>query len=224
MRAAASLGWTLVMVCATSCSLSLMRPAQAADATLPPGLVMLLQRPEHRGELLAAAQSANQALPQPCKTGSYATTGEIGMLMPLKLDGDGKPVAGAWKEAITETGCGPARQLNALTVVQADGRLVSYPMLPGTTITDPELQHDSVQYAAAGMGAMPPGCDRGGVVDTSFVGVDGAPPGMRPEPGSDPKPWTERWTLQACSKRVVVGMKFTPDATGTGIEAIPPKP
>ena len=141
------------------------------------------------------------------------------MLSPFRTDAAGKPVAGAWKESITETGCGPARQLNALTMVQPDGKLMTRTLLPGTTITDPQLQEDSVQYAAAGLGAMPPGCEQGGIVDTAFLGIEGEPPGTKPQPGTAPKPWTERWTLQACAKRAFVLMKFTPDATGTEIQA-----
>lgn len=196
--------------------------ALAADPpAAPPGLVALLQRPEHRHDLLAAAQVVDAVMPQPCTTASYSTTGEVGILEPLRLDSAGKPVGGAWKEAITETGCGAARQLNALTVVQPDGKTATHPLLPGTTITDPQLQQDSVQYAAAGMGAMPAGCSQGAIVDTDFIGVEGSAPGALPQPGTVPKPWTERWTLQACAKRVVVGMKFTPDATGTAIQATP---
>ena len=207
-----------------ACAAPAATDPKTSAAGVPPGLVALLERPTHRGELLAAAQLVDKAFPTPCITGSYATTGEVGMLAPLKMDAGGKPIGGAWKEAITETGCGPPRLLNVLTVVQPDGKLASHPLLPGTTITDPELQQDSVQYAAAAMGAMPPGCDQGGVIDTEFASLDGQPPGVKPQPGDTPKPWTERWTLQACAKRAIVGMKFTPDATGTAIQAIPPPP
>ena len=225
MRLAALLRLTmpLSMMIWPGVALAADPPAPSA-ATPPPGLVALLQRPEHRHDLLAAAQAVDAALPQPCTSASYSTTGEVGMLEPLRLDSAGKPVAGAWKEAITETGCGGSRQLNALTKVQPDGKTATHPLLPGSTITDPQLQEDSVQYAAAGMGAMPPGCTQGGIVNTEFVGVDGQPPGVKPQPGGTLKPWTERWTLQACAKRAMVTMKFTPDDTGTAIQATPAAP
>jgi len=201
----------------------MVRPvlAGAAEAALPPGLIAILQTPEHRRDLLIAAQAVSGAQSQPCAAASYTTTGEVGMLTPYREDAAGKPIAGSWKESMTQTGCGAPRLLNALTTVQPDGKVVVGPLLPGTTIADPELQEDSVQYAAAGLGTMPPGCERGGVIDTTFVGVVGQPPGVSPKPGDTRKPWTERWTLQACAKHAVVGMRFTPDATGTGIEVRP---
>ena len=69
------------------------------------------------------------------------------------------------------------------------------------------------------MGEMPPGCDQGGVLDTRFVGLDGQPAGTKPAPGTPPMPWTEVWTLIACSKRADVTMHFTPDPTGTDVRA-----
>jgi hypothetical protein len=69
------------------------------------------------------------------------------------------------------------------------------------------------------MGEMPAGCEQGGIIDTAFVAVDGQAPGVKPPPGPMLKPWTETWTLQACSKRALVTMHFTPSASGTEIQA-----
>jgi hypothetical protein len=193
--------------------------AWADTPALPPGLLPLLARPDHRAALLQAAQAVASVEPNACPKAAYVTTGEIALLQPLKLDAKGQPVGGVWKESVNETGCGSTRVLNALTFIGANGVLHTRPLLPGSTITDPQLQEDSVQYAAAGMGDMPPGCDEGGVVDTQFVGVDGEPPGVKPPPGGVLKPWTETWTLQACSKRAQVTMHFTPDPSGTEIHA-----
>jgi hypothetical protein len=193
------------------------QPQQAQD--LPPTLLPLLTRPDHKAALLEAAHAVDASGVPACPDATYVTTGEIGVLHPPKLDAEGKVASGAWKESIQETGCGTVRLLNALTEVRPDGSLETRALLPGTTITDPELQRDSVQYAAAAMGEMPPGCDVGFVVDTKFIGVDGAPPGALPVPGAPVRPWSERWTLQACGKRAEVRMHFTPDATGTAIHA-----
>ncbi len=196
----------------------------AADSpNVPSGFMTLLTGQDHRTALLQAAQQVTASDGTGCKDAQFATTGEVGFLQPLKQDARGQIMGGAWKESITETGCGSPRLLNALTVVQPNGTLQTTPLLPGTTITDPQLQQDSVQYAAAGLGGMPPGCQQGFIVDTQFVGVDGAPPGTRPEPGGVPKPWTENWTVQACAKKAVVGMHFAPDATGTAIRSSPPQ-
>jgi hypothetical protein len=200
--------------------------AQAADppAQLPAGLLPLLARPDHRAALLQAAQAVNAVRPGACAKVNYVTTGEVSMLQPLKLDAKGQPIGGVWKESVNETGCDSTRVLNALTVVTPSGILKTRPLLPGSTITDPQLQQDSVQYAAAGMGDLPPGCEQGGVVDTAFVGVDGEPAGTKPPTGDVLKPWSELWTLQACSKRTQVTMHFTPDPSGTEIQATPVAP
>jgi hypothetical protein len=197
--------------------------AQAADPPeqLPPGLLPLLARPDHRTALLQAAQAVNAVQPGACPKANYVTTGEVSMLLPLRLDAKGQPVGGVWKESMNETGCDRTRVLNALTIVMPNGTLKTRPLLPGSTITDPQLQQDSVQYAAAGMGEMPAGCDQGGVVDTAFVGVDGEPAGTKPPAGGVLKPWTELWTLQACNRRAQVTMHFTPGPSGTEIQATP---
>jgi hypothetical protein len=198
-------------------------PASLTQAPLPDGLLPLIDRPSHRAALLQAAQAVGENQPGACQAVNYVTTGEIAILQPLKFDAEGRVATGAWKESMNETGCNRVRVLNALTRVQANETLETEALLPGTTITDPELQQDSVQYAAAAMGDLPPGCDQGGIIDTAFVGMDGQPPGVKPEPGSVARAWTETWTLQACAKRAFILMHFKPDATGTAIEATPAK-
>lgn len=199
-------------------------PARADAPALPAGLAPLLARPDHREALLQAAEAVNALQSTPCTDANYVTTGDIALLQPLKLDAKGQPVSGMWKESVAENGCDGPRILNALTSVGPNGVLRTQPLLPGTTITDPQLQKDSIQYAAAAMGEMPDGCDEGGVVDTSFVGIDGAAAGILPVSGGILRPWTEMWTLQACSKRAVVKMHFKPDPSGTEIQAAPSKP
>ena len=184
--------------------------ARAADPPLPPAVASLLTAPEHRTALLQAAHAVDGPGMPACPDARYTTTGDIGLLQPVRLDSAGKPVSGAWKEQVRQTGCGIDRVLNAMTVIGQDGMLQVSPLLPGTTIADPQLQQDSVQYAASGLGGMPPGCQQGGVFNTRFVGEEGGPPGTFPTAGSNPRPWTEIWTLQACAKRSDVEMSFTP--------------
>jgi hypothetical protein len=209
----------LVLCLSLAAMLRVPMGARADTPPLPPGLMELLGRPDHRAALLQAAQAVSALQPETCPKATYVTTGEIAVLEPVKLDTKGRPVGGVWKESVNETGCEASRILNALTFVAPGGVLHTRPLLPGSTITDPQLQEDSVQYAAAGMGDMPPGCDEGGVVDTAFVGIDGEPAGAKPAPGAVQKPWTETWTLQACSKRAKVTMHFVPDPAGTEIQA-----
>ncbi len=212
------------MVLALALGAPLAAQAEDPPAQLTPGLLPMRARPDHRAALLQAAQTVNAMQPDACPKANYVTTGEVSILQPLRLDAKGQPIGGLWKESVNETGCDHTRVLNALTIVTPNGLLKTRPLLPGSTITDPQLQQDSVQYAAAGMGDMPAGCEQGGVVDTAFVGVDGEPAGTKPPAGGVLKPWSELWTLQACSKRVQVTMHFTPDPSGTEIQATPIAP
>ena len=198
------------------------QPNQQTD--LPPTLLPLLTSPEHRAALLRAVHAVEPAGAPACPDANYQTTGAIATLLPPRLDASGKVVQGVWKESIRAEGCGPSRLLNAMTQVQPDGTLQTTPLLPGTTIADPQLQRDSVQYAAAGMGSMPPGCNQGEVVDTRYVGLDGRSPGTQQPVDASPRAWTELWTLEACGKRAAVTMQFTPDATGTAVHAAAANP
>jgi hypothetical protein len=199
--------------------------AAAPDTAVgvPPSLTALLTRPDHLAALQRAARAADPPGGATCPDADYVTTGDIGIVQPLKTGDKGELVSGAFKESVQETGCGMDRRLNALTTIGPDGTAETTPLLPGSTIADPELQRDSVPFAAGAMGPLPPDCDGGSVIDTHYVGLDGMPPGTRPKPGQPPRPWTEVWTLQACAKHVDVTMHFAPDATGTDIRADPVK-
>lgn len=219
MRFATALA-SLVLAASPGFPMAAPMPAQQG---LPPALLPLLTRADHIAALQRAARAIDPPGSPPCPAAKYTTTGEVGVLTPVQVDDKGQPVSGAIKEGMRETGCGADRLLNALTLVEPDGSLQTQALLPGTTITDPQLQQDSVPYAAGAMGQMPPGCEQGSVANTRFVGLDGQAPGTLPTPGSQPRPWTEVWTLQACAKRVDVTIHFTPDQTGTEIRADPLK-
>ncbi len=195
--------------------------APAAPLPVTPELTQLMAQPEHRAALLQAARAVNGPAAPACPAANYAPTGEVVVFAPIQSDGHGKVVAGAWKESLHEIGCGEDRMINTLTAIGQNGMPQTQPLLPGSTISDPQLQQDSVQYAASRMGEMPAGCDQGAITNTRFVGVDGQPPGTRPVAGEAPKPWTEVWSLKACSKAANVTMHFTPDATGTEIRTDP---
>ena len=201
-------------------------PVLAADPPapgLPAALGPVMTWPDHIAALQRAAHAVDPPGAAPCPTASYVTTGEVGVLMPLQTDDKGQITGGMIKEGVRETGCGTDRLLNALTMFEPGGTSETQPLLPGTTITDPQLQQDSVPYAAGALGALPAGCEQGAVVNTRFVGLDGKPAGTRPAPGSQPEPWTEVWTLQACAKHADITMHFKPDQTGTEIRADPLK-
>ena len=217
---------TVAVYVAASCVCLAAMPAIAADPPspdLPAALGPVLTRPDHITALQRASRAVDPPGTTPCPTANYVTTGNVGVLMPLQTDDKGQITGGMIKESVRETGCGMDRLLNALTMFEPGGTSETQPLLPGTTITAPQLQHDSVPYAAGAMGPLPAGCEQGAVVNTRYVGLDGKPPGTLPVPGSAPQPWTEVWTLQACAKRADVTMHFKPDQTGTEIRADPLK-
>ena len=193
--------------------------SQTNQHSLPPALVAILASPSHRAALLQAAHAVEVPGGPPCRDENYVTTGDVGVLEPLQIGANGQITGGAWKESIRATGCGGGRLLNTLTTAGPGGGVQTQPLLPGTTITDPQLQRDSVDYAAAAMGDMPAGCDQGAIVNTRFVGMDGEPAGSKPLAGVATQPWTEIWTLRACAMQVEVTMRFKPDTTGTEIRA-----
>ncbi len=200
------------------------QPAPAPSTPIPPAppeLTQMLAQPEHRAALLQAARAVNGPAASACAAATYGPAEDLVLFSPVQTDGHGKVTAGAWKESLRETGCGNDRTINTLTVVGQGGTPQTQPLLPGSTIADPQLQRDSVRYAAGGMGEMPAGCDQGAVTNTRFMGVDGQPSGARPVLGVPPKPWTEVWSVKACSKAANVTMHFTPDDTGTEIRADP---
>jgi hypothetical protein len=91
-------------------------------------------------------------------------------------------------------------------------------MLPGSTRADILLQRDAAGMAYASLAAY---ADKGcppsqfSIDDTKFVSVDRAPiPNARAGPNA--RAWNEEWTALACGKPIVLQLRFTPDATGTG--------
>ncbi len=141
------------------------------------------------------------------------------------MDAAGKVIGGAWKEQVRESGCGSERLLNALTVASPDGALETRPLLPGSTIADPQLQRRQRALRGGGHGRHARRLRAGRACWTRAMSAwRGSRPGPAPPRTARSRPWTEIWTLQACAKRVQVEMHFKPDATGTDIRANPAQP
>jgi hypothetical protein len=125
--------------------------------------------------------------------------------------------AGAWKEAVQATSCGKSRVHNVHTFVRPDGNLQRSPMLPGSTIADIMLQTDTVRMAYINVAAQAKGCPTAQhfIEDTKFLGWDSKPI-ANAKAGPDARAWDEEWTASACGNQMVLSVRFTPDATGTG--------
>jgi hypothetical protein len=200
--------------------LVIVAPALADPPPPPPELLALMASPGHKAALLAAGQQAMATLPEPCASAEWHTTGDVGVIEAPVTGPAGQPASGMWREQLIASGCGGARAFNVLTTVQPDGSLASGPLLPGNTIAGPVLQHDSVGYAAAAFGELPPGCAQGVVTNTAFGSFEGDSNPKVPA-SRNGRPWRETWTLAACGKTADVLMHFAPDDTGTTISADP---
>ncbi|HEY2526913.1 MAG TPA: hypothetical protein VGJ20_03030 [Xanthobacteraceae bacterium] len=189
---------------------------RAEDASLE--LARIVKDSANQQAVTEFAREQNGQLPGACDKATYNETSRALVLSPPQVDGSGKLIAGAWLQSVIATGCGTSRQLNMLTSAQPDGTLRRIALLPGTTIADPQLQRDGIQFAMGGVGQlMPPDCRREArVVETRFVEFEG-PPASTVQPVRAARPWREDWTVEGCGKRVVVPVHFIPDPTGTTI-------
>lgn len=126
--------------------------------------------------------------------------------------------AGAWKETVQATACGKTRVHNIHTMVRPDGALQRSPMLPGSTIADIMLQRDAAGMVYVSVAAHAgKECPRAQhfIEDTKFLRWD-AKPIRNAKAGPDAHAWDEEWTASACGKPMLLSVRFTPDATGTG--------
>jgi hypothetical protein len=115
-----------------------------------------------------------------------------------------KPGALSWIESYV-VGCTPRAKRNFMLLFDGErGRIAE--LLPGSTITDPGLQHDASHSAKTfAKSVRPADCGRTILIDTLLA----APPET---PGAT---WSERWTFDQCAARTFVEMTFTPTPKGT---------
>lgn len=142
---------------------------------------------------------------------------QIAVILPVSFGTDGMPVAGTWKESFPVTGCGNDTIINVFFTVTPDKKVHTLIGLVGTSMADPLLQKDAMQYAVLASGFKKnETCNTLYVTDTKFLKVTG--PQQKNAPAA---PWDEMWTLTACTQKVQVMMHFIPDATGTTIHTDP---
>ena len=185
-------------------------------------LSKILDDPVEQQRVISGAGRSTVFLQNPCADAHFSIEKRYVPYKPLSFDSSGAAVSGAWKQTVVEEGCGETRILNVMVVVQGPGNLAVVPLLPGGTRADPVLQKDAVKYAVTALSTEPGGreqnCNVGYVADTKFVDEDG--PAL---PAAKGPPWKELWTLQSCTQKMLVPMRFIPDSTGTSISAGPNK-
>jgi hypothetical protein len=193
-----------------------------AVADDPALFARLLADPLQQQHVISGAGRATVFLQNPCADARFSIEKKFVPYKPVSFDGTGSIISGAWKQMVEEQGCGASRLLNVMVIAQGPGKLAVVPLLPGTTHADPALQQDGVKYAVAALGTVPggrePNCTVGYVADTQFLGED--EPAL---PGAKGPSWKELWTLQSCTQKMVVPMRFIPDSTGTTISPGPNK-
>jgi hypothetical protein len=189
-----------------------------AHAGQPPAaneFAAVMQDPGHRQMVLDTARLTPAWTHAACPAASFAPAPEVAVYLPIQFDKAGEPIAGEWREGIIATGCGATITLNTLTKITAPATLATGYLLPGGTIADPDLQNDAQGVAVTAAGGIPPGCADAYIANTQFAGYDGnaAPSGAKIAP------WTEIWTLNICGAAKRVTLHFTPNATGTRVNA-----
>lgn len=218
-------------------------PARAQDAAeVPPELVSYVNLPAHN--LTTGAIIGQQAaLLPPCKSDT-ARLSTISVIKKVKFDGSGRrPVEGAWKELWKVDGCDVSGIFNVLVMFAGANKMQVAPLPPGLSLAEPFLQKAASIYAAtAAIKLGPADCKASRIVDTRFMGFvnpdgdaakdpkDAAEQDARDAPKAEGKPsfattptrsWREEWTVDICGVHIIAPLKFTPEATGISVKAIP---
>ena len=124
------------------------------------------------------------------------------------------------KEMVRVAGCGHSSLQNLIVIHPTEGGWVARRMLPGASMASGATQMEALQTVVIQTvltGPPPLACPMDEfqnslrILDVALVTVP-----------KDKKPWTERWSIQACGKDRTVAMTFTPKPDGgTGYVAKP---
>ncbi len=190
--------------------------APELDTTaLPDTVRAYLNRPDHRQAVQVVAVQMFEKL-QACSTGTARPLDRpeyVSMAGVPKTAPDGTLVQGMVKEGFTVSGCGKERIENVLTLAEK-GQVKTLPGIPGTSIADPVLAHDSLPYAYRGILKQVGDCKDIRFVDTKFDEFEGPPNPAAQLKDHGGRPWHETWTLDACGKLVDSELHFVPDDKG----------
>jgi hypothetical protein len=179
----------------------------------------LVSDPAEEQHIIGAARRSPVLIQNPCPAAKFEISRSYTAIQPIISGADDRIGNGTWQQGVNEQGCGVARQLNVLMIVDQGQVLVS-PLLPGTTHADFRTQRQAIRSAldaiAAKPGASENNCNVSYVANTEFVGTDGAM-----APGGRGPSWREIWTLAGCTQKALVPVHFVPEATGMIVTAGP---
>jgi hypothetical protein len=184
---------------------------------ISPAFAAYLQSKSNRDVIDQVVRAQVGRYPGTCTEIAIESKFNVAVVAPVQFDGQ-RFTAGAWKETVQATSCGKMRTHNVFTAVRPDGALLRSPMLPGTTRADVVLQGDAARMVslnvAAHAGKECP-ASQYFIEDTKFVSQDPTPvPNAKAGPNA--RAWNEEWAVSACGKPMIMSVRFTPDATGTG--------
>lgn len=158
-----------------------------------------------------------------CAANSYTIKPvSLEVLKPLTFTEEKGVTDGAWKLGYEASRCGETKLYNVIFVGQAKGDPFVVPYFPGFTMADYALVKDATRSVMMGASALVKDkhCDDYSIFDMNVAKL----PDLKTsqiQPGA----WEETWTVQACSQRVNVPIKFVPSKTGKGTEfAVSVKP
>lgn len=161
---------------------------------------------------LGGTMSAPLRVPFRVNPGKTAYIGRLVIAMPAKMDTFlGLPTSVRYKVLVEDAQDETINTLrkeygDLLANVERDlmGQ-VQAAKLPGESIADSRLQQDVLSTVWTLDAVWDNACTQRSVVDTAVI-VSGQ------RPGADP--WTERWTVERCGKRVDYIIEFTPSPKG----------
>lgn len=207
----------VAMLAATSAGARAQTAQEPQAGGISPVFAQYLQSKSNRDVINQVIRAQVGRYPGSCTDIAIDQKFSVKLIAPVQFDGH-RFTSGAWRETVQATSCGKTRLHNVHTFVRSDRALQRSPMLPGSTVADLVLQGDAarmvyINVAAHAGKACPP--SQYFIEDTKFVRWDPTPiPNAKAGPNA--RAWDEEWTASACEKSMVLSVRFTPDATGTG--------
>jgi hypothetical protein len=211
MKTTATILLSTVIVAAASAQ----TPASTVPASAPPpAFATTRNSPSYQAAVFAMYEHYEVAMAAHCDKVEIVSRQPPVILAPFQLNDKGEILNAQWKEVADANACGEQRRFNALVTIR-DGKPQVTPEVPGDSAAGAVLEHDTLQYALAAIPKQSAGCQ----MDVLNAHVTSAYP-VRQE-GGLMSPWVEQWTVRSCGKKYLVTLHYTPDATGTTIEASP---